>query len=104
MIAAIGRWVLEQACHQGAEWEAQGHRIGISVNVSARQLDRDDLIDHVRSALYGAGLEPSALTLEITETALMRDADVTASRLAALKDLVASRSTTSGRVQLARRP
>jgi diguanylate cyclase (GGDEF)-like protein len=87
LIAAIGRWVLEQACHQGAEWEAQGHRIGISVNVSARQLDRDDLIDHVRSALHGAGLEPCALTLEITETALMRDADVTASRLAALKDL-----------------
>ena len=87
LIVAIGRWVLKQACQQGARWHAQGHEIGISVNVSGRQLDRDELIDDVRDALHGAGLESSALTLEITETTLMRDADATTRRLVALKEL-----------------
>jgi EAL domain-containing protein (putative c-di-GMP-specific phosphodiesterase class I) len=61
--------------------------IGISVNVSGRQLDRDGFIDEVRDTLHDTGLEPSALTLKITETALMRDADATARRLIALKEL-----------------
>jgi diguanylate cyclase (GGDEF)-like protein len=87
LIVAIGRWVLKQACQQGVRWHAQGHEIGISVNVSGRQLDRDELIDDVRDALHGAGLEASALTLEITETTLMRDADAAARRLGALKEL-----------------
>ena len=87
LIVAIGRWVLQQACRQTAIWHAQGHMIGISVNVSGRQLDRDDFVDEVREALHNSGLEPSALTLEITETALMRDADATARRLVALKKL-----------------
>jgi diguanylate cyclase (GGDEF)-like protein len=86
-IVALGRWVLEEACRQAAAWHAAGHPIGISVNVSARQLDRDDLIDHVRRALARSGLEPSALTLELTETTLMRDAGAAAKRLRALKEL-----------------
>ncbi|MBV9603727.1 MAG: EAL domain-containing protein [Solirubrobacterales bacterium] len=87
LIVPIGRWVLEQACRDAARWRWRGHLIGISVNVSARQLDSDELIDHVRQALEDSGLEPSALTLEITETALMRDAQATAQRLEALKRL-----------------
>jgi EAL domain-containing protein (putative c-di-GMP-specific phosphodiesterase class I) len=87
LIVPIGRWVLEQACQQAAAWSAQGHRLGISVNVSGRQLDHDGLIDDVRSALTASGLPASALTVEITETALMRDADGAARRLLALKDL-----------------
>jgi diguanylate cyclase (GGDEF)-like protein len=87
LIIAIGRWVLRQACRQTAVWHAQGHMIGISVNVSGRQLDRDDFVDEVREALNDTGLEPPALTLEITETSLMRDPDATARRLLALKEL-----------------
>jgi diguanylate cyclase (GGDEF)-like protein len=87
LIIAIGRWVLERACLQAAEWHRQGHRIGIAVNVSGRQLDDDALIDDVRAALRDSGLDPAALTLEITETTLMRDAAATAGRLAALKKL-----------------
>jgi diguanylate cyclase (GGDEF)-like protein len=87
LIISIGRWVLEQACVQAAHWRAQGHEIGMSVNVSARQLDRDDLIEDVQSALTNAGLEPGALTLEITETTLMRDAEAATERMAALKRL-----------------
>jgi EAL domain-containing protein (putative c-di-GMP-specific phosphodiesterase class I) len=87
LIVPIGRWVLEQACRDAARWRWRGHMIGTSVNVSARQLDRDELIDHVREALEDSGLEPSALTLEITETALMRDTEATADRVEALKQL-----------------
>jgi diguanylate cyclase (GGDEF)-like protein len=87
LIVPIGRWVLEEACRQAATWHERGHRIGMSVNVSGRQLDDDELIEDVGDALEYSGLEPQALTLEITETTLMRDAEATALRLRELKGL-----------------
>jgi diguanylate cyclase (GGDEF)-like protein len=87
LIAPIGRWVLGEACRQAAAWHARGLTIGVAVNVSARQLDDDELLADVRGALQLSGLPPQALTLEITETALMRDADATAERLTLLKGL-----------------
>ena len=87
LIIDVGRWVLEQACRQGATWRGAGHEIGVAVNVSARQLDTDELVDDVRNALLHSGLEASALTLEVTETTLMRSAEDTARRLAAIKAL-----------------
>ncbi len=86
-IVAIGRWVLQEACEQAAVWHAQGHQLAISVNVSGRQLDDDELIDDVNDALNRAGLDPASLTLEITETTLMKDPNATANRLAAIKAL-----------------
>ncbi len=87
MITEIGRWVLFEACRQSSAWRAAGHPIGMSVNVSARQLETDEFIDHVREALESSGLEPVALTLEITETTIMRDAEQTVRRLGAIKEL-----------------
>jgi diguanylate cyclase (GGDEF)-like protein len=87
LILAIGRWVLHTATVQAATWRARGHDLSISVNVSGRQLDHDELVDDVRSALAESGLEPSALTVEITETALMKDPEATARRLHAIKAL-----------------
>jgi diguanylate cyclase (GGDEF)-like protein len=87
LIVPIGRWVLQEACRQAATWHEQGHQIGMSVNVSGRQLDHDKLIEDVRQALEQSGLDPNALTLEITETTLMRDAAATARRLQELKQL-----------------
>jgi diguanylate cyclase (GGDEF)-like protein len=86
-ITTVGAWVLNEACQQGAVWHAAGHRIGIAVNVSARQLDDDELLDHVEQALVTSGLDPTALTIEITETTLMRNAEETANRLLAIKQL-----------------
>jgi diguanylate cyclase (GGDEF)-like protein len=86
-IAAVGAWVLEEACRQGAAWHAAGHRVGIAVNVSARQLDDDALLGHVERALADSGFEPTALTIEITETTLMRNTEETAIRLLAIKQL-----------------
>ena len=58
LIVPIGRWVLDRACRQGARWEAAGYPIRLSVNVSARQLDRDELVDEVRQALDDSGFDP----------------------------------------------
>jgi diguanylate cyclase (GGDEF)-like protein len=87
LIVEIGRWVLREACEQGVRWREAGHPIGIAVNVSARQLDGDEFVKDVRDSLQESGLEPAALTIEITETALMRDTDATVERLVAIKEL-----------------
>jgi diguanylate cyclase (GGDEF)-like protein len=87
LITEIGRWVLHTACTQGAAWRDAGHPIGMAVNVSARQLDSDEIVADVQAALSQSGLDPSALTLEITETTLMRDAQDTVRRLTEIKAL-----------------
>ncbi len=87
LIAQVGRWILEEACGQAKKWVDAGHEIGIAVNVSGRQLDSDELVSNVRSALTESGLDSSALTLEITETTLMRNAEETARRLTVIKEL-----------------
>ncbi len=87
LITEVGRWVLSESCRQGAAWIAAGHEISMAVNVSGRQLDSDQLIDDIRDALEGSGMAPDRLTIEITETTLMRDVEQTARRLEAIKDL-----------------
>ncbi|HXW58107.1 MAG TPA: EAL domain-containing protein [Solirubrobacteraceae bacterium] len=87
LIVEIGTWVLHEACRQGASWRRAGLELEMSVNVSARQLDSDQLIVEVKRALVTTDLEPGALVLEITETALMRDARETVRRLEAIKSL-----------------
>ncbi len=87
LIVPVGSWVLEQACAQGSRWREAGHPVGVAVNVSARQLDGDEFVGVVERALATSGIDAHALTLEITETALMRNAQETARRLRAIKEL-----------------
>jgi diguanylate cyclase (GGDEF)-like protein len=87
LIVEVGRWVLVEACCQGARWRDAGHPIGVAVNVSARQLETDEFIGEVREAIARTNLEPQVLTLEITETVLMRNSEQTARRLHAIKEL-----------------
>jgi diguanylate cyclase (GGDEF)-like protein len=87
LIVDVGAWVLREACEQAARWQQNGRTLGLSVNVSQLQLDTDDLIDDVKLALAASGLRPEALTIEITETSLMSNADETARRLHELKQL-----------------
>ena len=86
LVAEVGRWVLRTACAQGAAWRAAGREVGIAVNVSARQLDSDEVIRDIETALRESGLAPGALTIEITETAIMRDPHATAHRLASIRE------------------
>ncbi len=87
LIIPVGKWVLEQACRQAARWRDAGYSIGMAVNVSARQLDTDQLVTDVKGALADSGLDAGLLTLEITETTLMRDVNEATRRLAAIKEL-----------------
>jgi len=87
LIVDVGSWVLKEACRQGAIWRQSGYPIGMAVNVSGRQLDTDEFVTAVRSAIAESGMDPGALTLEITETTLMRNAEETAGRLRAVKEL-----------------
>jgi diguanylate cyclase (GGDEF)-like protein len=87
LVRQVGRWVLGEACRQAVRWHGAGYAVSVAVNVSARQLDVDDFVGEVRDSLSETGLDPRALTLEITETTLMSNAEATARRLAAIKDL-----------------
>ena len=87
LIIPIGQWVLQQACAQSVAWQQRRHPLNISVNVSARQLERPQFVNEVRHTLADTGIDPATLTLEITETALMRSPDATARLLAELKTL-----------------
>jgi diguanylate cyclase (GGDEF)-like protein len=87
LIVPIGRGVLEEACRRAAAWNVAGHRIGVSVEVAAAQLNRDGFATDVRRALQQSGVEPSQLTLEITEATVMADTAATAARLAEIKQL-----------------
>jgi diguanylate cyclase (GGDEF)-like protein len=89
-IRALGHWVLSAACHQGALWRAKypahpGLQVG--VNISGAQLREPGLVEEVRDALANAALDPAGLTVEITETALMENLDVSVPLLEGLKEL-----------------
>ena len=86
-IIEVGRWVLREACSQAARWHRRGHPIAVSVNVSMRQLESELLVGDVRQALDASHLDPRHLTLEITESTLMRDARATVDRLRELKEI-----------------
>ncbi|MHB1975442.1 MAG: putative bifunctional diguanylate cyclase/phosphodiesterase, partial [Acidimicrobiales bacterium] len=87
LIVTVGAWVLEEACRQGAAWHAEGHHFTVSINVSARQLERDRIVEDVRSALAMSAIDPGQVILELTETALMDDVDMMIARLKLLKGL-----------------
>ncbi|MGH2386541.1 MAG: putative bifunctional diguanylate cyclase/phosphodiesterase, partial [Candidatus Limnocylindria bacterium] len=90
LIVRIGGWVLHEACRQAVALQQkfpQDPPISMSVNISARQLQHQGLIDEVRIALRSSGLDPGDLIIEITETAMMQDTEMAIIRLNQLKDL-----------------
>ncbi|GAB1640627.1 putative bifunctional diguanylate cyclase/phosphodiesterase [Krasilnikovia sp. MM14-A1259] len=89
LILPLGRRVLELACAQAARWIAArpAAEFTISVNLSAHQLHHRGIVEEVAAALDGSGLAPSALMLEITESAIVHDGDLVAAQVARLRDL-----------------
>jgi diguanylate cyclase (GGDEF)-like protein len=90
LITEIGALVLNDACHQAARWVAEtpDHTdLLVTVNLSARQVGDDAIVEQVTAALAASGLDPHRLVLEITETVLMHDRDAAAATLWQLKGL-----------------
>jgi diguanylate cyclase (GGDEF)-like protein len=77
LITGIGRWVLEAAFRDKSSWGATGHRdpLGMSLNVSVHQLMSPDFASTVASVLDATSTEPEAITLELTESAFIRDSE-----------------------------
>jgi EAL domain-containing protein (putative c-di-GMP-specific phosphodiesterase class I) len=90
LIVPLGRWALGRACDDAAAFQHDDpdapHRV-MSVNISAQQLARVEIVDEVRGALRASGLDPSCLMLEITESLLISDIDLAIDRLHALREL-----------------
>jgi len=90
IIAAVGRWVLREACRQRREWIERipgAARLTIGVNLSPRELHDPSLVDEVAEVIAGAGIDPWGLVFEVTESVLMSDAGVTIQRIEQLKKL-----------------
>ena len=90
LIVEIGEWVLNESCRQLKEWQAKtpnAQEMIVSVNLSAKQLEDDGLIDTVARALSSHKMNASSLKLEITESAIMTNADSMIERVTDLREL-----------------
>ncbi len=91
LIKPLGQWVLDEACRQARRWRdsigasARNPLPFVSVNASARELLDPAYPDNVAATLERTGLPPAALTIELTESALMQDTEAAISALVRLK-------------------
>src|SRR6185295_17610064 len=76
LIVPVGEWVLKRACEDLKAWQTKGApAMPVAVNLSARQFRQHDLEDRIRAIVAAAGIDPSLIELEITESQLMHDPD-----------------------------
>jgi EAL domain-containing protein (putative c-di-GMP-specific phosphodiesterase class I) len=90
LIVEIGRWVLEEACLQAVQLQERypmRESLHMAVNLSARQLQRPEIAEDVAEILQRTGLDASHLILEITESVMMADVELSLQRLTNLKEL-----------------
>jgi diguanylate cyclase (GGDEF)-like protein len=90
LILPIGDWVLRTACHQVRDWQRRfpaARSLMVSVNLSARQFAQSNLVERVAEILDAAGLPPAALEVEITESVVMDQSEVSVGRLRGLQEL-----------------
>lgn len=87
IIIEIGEWVLRESCRQVRQWHERGYDIRISVNLSPKQLLDEKLINKITQVLADTKIQPDWIELEITETAIMENQDVTMLSLERLKGL-----------------
>jgi len=88
VMLSVGPWVIETACRQAREWQRRGSRgLRLMVNLSAHELQQDDLVVHLERALAASGLQPDALQLEIPEGYAMHDLERTIATLRALRSV-----------------
>ena len=92
MIQEVDAFVLEDACRRAVHWQSLAAEHGrpaprITVNLSRANLEGSDVISSVRDILRRTGVDPGQICLEVTESMLVEDVDVSAARLAGLKTL-----------------
>ncbi|MHB9101182.1 MAG: EAL domain-containing protein [Sulfuricella sp.] len=86
LIVPLGEWVLRTACTQNMAWQRAGLKpISVAVNLSARQFRQPDLVEVVAGILRETELDPTHLELELTESLVMQNVEVTIATLGRLK-------------------
>lgn len=73
LIGPLGRWVLQTAAKQAAQWQRQGLQLRVAVNLSARQLVDDSIVEDLAQVLQHNRLTPCLLDFELTESSLIED-------------------------------
>ena len=86
LIETIGDWVVEEICRQDGMWRAEGLLLEVGFNLSPRQLWQSDLVEKLVSPIVIAGVDPSRVTVEITESTAMTDPDRTVELLGEMHD------------------
>ena len=88
LILPLGKWVLETACAQLARWAGrpETQKLRIAVNVSARQFRHPQFVDMVMHIIEEAGVDPRRLKLELTESLLATDMEVSIAKMGTLKN------------------
>ncbi len=95
LIIPIGQWILRRACEQLAKWQwqsAANRHLFMSVNLSSKQISQPDLVDVIRETLEETNVDPKYIKLEITESAVMDNAETAVRLLKRLKALGVSLS------------
>ncbi|MEV0164933.1 putative bifunctional diguanylate cyclase/phosphodiesterase [Nonomuraea fuscirosea] len=87
LIVPLSEWILRESCREVAAWRASSWDIGLSLNLSARQIMAPRFVETVEEALAESGLPAAALTLEVIEEMLVEDAEETIKRLSELRAL-----------------
>ncbi|MFA7059751.1 MAG: EAL domain-containing protein [Pedobacter sp.] len=88
LIIPIGEWVLQTACRQNKAWQDEGlPPVKIAVNLSGKQFDQQTLDEAIAAILMETGLDPKWLEIEITESAVMKNAEISIGILRKLKDM-----------------
>jgi EAL domain-containing protein (putative c-di-GMP-specific phosphodiesterase class I) len=83
---SVGRWVIETACRQAADWSRMGRDIRVGINLSPTLFSTDDLPIVVANAIADAGCFPSSIELEVTENILFKDDEKAAAVLNKIRD------------------
>jgi diguanylate cyclase (GGDEF)-like protein len=89
LILPIGQWVLEQSCKVLSSWATgfPDSGLSISVNLSARQFSNPDLVQDIFDCIQATGVDPALLKLEITESDVMTNPEITVQKLRLMKEL-----------------
>ncbi|MEK4484348.1 EAL domain-containing protein [Psychrobacillus sp. FSL H8-0484] len=88
LIVPIGKWVLMNACKQMKEWQMQGHSdMNVSVNLSGRQFEEDNLVTIIKDILEEVNLPPELLNIELTENQIIKNTEITIEKMKQIKDL-----------------
>ncbi len=87
LIHEISRWVISRGCQQLGQWQAQGLKVTIALNVSAKDFSYDDFVEDIASIVELSDVDPSGLELELTESGIMENADSVLGALNAIRQM-----------------